>query len=162
MSLNQKIEKNKLVQFKYRIHNDQDGVLEQVDLPVGYVHGTENGMFDKIENALSGHYEGDTIKIEMSPEEGFGQCYEELVYTDDISNVPEQFHHIDAEVDFQNERGEVRQFRVTQIENGKLTLDGNHPLAGKNLIFTIDIVSIRDATAQEIEQGRIPGELMMH
>ncbi len=76
--------------------------------------------------------------------------------------MPEQFRYLDAEVDFQNDRGEVRQFRVTKIENGKLTLDGNHPLAGKHLIFTINIVSVRDATPEEIEKSRIPGELMTH
>jgi FKBP-type peptidyl-prolyl cis-trans isomerase SlyD len=161
MSANEKIEKHKLVQFKYRIRDDQT-VLEQVDIPVGYVHGTENGMFEKVENALAGHDEGDTIEVKLSPAEGFGDYYQEMVYVDDINNVPEEFRTIDAEVDFQSDRGETKKFRVTKIENGKLTLDGNHPLAGKELIFTIDIVSIRDATKEEIEEGRLPGELLTH
>ncbi len=162
MSGNEKIEKHKLVQFKYRIHDNQGTVFEQIDLPVSYVHGAENGMFDKIENELGGHMEGDTVEIRMSPAEGFGEHLAELTYTDDLDSVPEQFRHINAEAEFRNDRGEVRPFRVTRIENGKLTLDGNHPLAGKHLVFTIDIVSIRDATAEEIEQGRIPGALMTH
>lgn len=162
MSGDKKIEKHKLVQFKYRIRDDQGSVLEQIDLPVGYVHGTDNGMFHKIENELSGHAEGDTIEIKMSPEEGFGDHRSELTYTDNLDNVPEQYRHINAEAEFRNERGEIRTFRVTKIEDGRLILDGNHPLAGKHLVFTVDIVSIRDATAEEIKQGRIPGELMTH
>ncbi len=161
MSANEKIEKHKLVQFKYRIRDDQT-VLEQVDIPVGYVHGTENGMFEKVENALAGHDEGDTIEVKLSPAEGFGDYYQEMVYVDDINNVPEEFRTIDAEVDFQSDRGETKKFRVTKIENRKLTLDGNHPLAGKELIFTINIVSIRDAAQEEIEEGRLPGELLTH
>ena len=162
MSATEKIEKNKLVQFKYRIRNAQGTILEQIDLPVSYVHGTENGMFEKIENALANHCAGDTVEVSMTPAESFGEHLEALTYSDNINNVPEQFRHIDAEVDFQSDQGEVKQFRVTKIENGRLTLDGNHPLAGKHLIFTIDIVSIRAATAEEIAQGRIPGELMAH
>ncbi len=162
MSSNEKIEKNKLVQFKYRICGYQGTILEQIDMPVSYVHGTENGIFEKIEYALDGHREGDSVEVEMNPAESFGEHLEELTYTDDFNKVPEQFRYLDIEVDFQNDHGEVRQFRVTKIENGKLTLDGNHPLAGKHLIFTIDIVSVRDATPEEIEIGRIPGELMTH
>ena len=87
MSVNGKIEKHKLVQFKYRIRDDQ-AILEQVDMPVGYVHGTENCMFEKVENALAGHGEGDTIEVKLSPAEGFGDYYQEMVYVDDINNVP--------------------------------------------------------------------------
>lgn len=132
-------------------------MLEQIDLPVSYVHGIENDMFDKIENAMAGHCEGDVVKVKMNPAEGFGEHLEELTYTDDINNVPEQFRYIGAEVEFQNERGEIRQFRVTGIGDGKLTLDGNHPLAGKHLIFTIDIVSIRNATSEEMQQRTASG-----
>ena len=155
MASEQKIEKHKLVEFKYRIIDDQGTVIEQIDTPVTYVHGTENGMFEKIENALAGAGEGDVVKVEMSPQEGFGEYSQELTYTDDIANVPEEYRKLDVEVDFQNDRGEVQQFRVTKFENGKLTFDGNHPLAGKNLTFHIDVISMRDATAEEIQSSAV-------
>jgi len=162
MPSEEKIEAKKLVQFKYRIQDEQGAIIEQIDMPVSYVHGTENGMFEKIENALTGHVVADSIEVEMSPAESFGEYLEELTYTDDIANVPEEYRKLDVEIDFKNDRGEVRQFRVTKFENGKLTFDGNHPLAGKHLIFTIDIVSIRDATAEEIVKGKMPREFMMN
>ena len=74
MLVNKKFEKYKLVQFKYRIRHDQT-VLEWLGMSVGYVYGTESGMFEKIENALEGHNEGDTIELKMSPVEGFGDYH---------------------------------------------------------------------------------------
>ena len=56
----------------------------------------------------------------------------------------------------QNESGEVKTFYVTRIEDGKLTVDGNHPMAGKNIIFNIKVVGIRDATPDEISHGVEP------
>lgn len=149
----QVISKYKFVEFRYRIMEGDGELLEQIDLPVHYVHGTDNGMFPKIEDSLDGCKEGDSVSVSLTAEEGFGDYYEELVYTDDIKNVPEQFHEIGSEVEFQSDQGEVRQFRVTNIEDGKLTLDGNHPLAGKVLSFTIDIIMVRDATEDEIKEG---------
>ena len=149
----QVISRHKFVEFRYRILEGDGEILEQIDLPVNYVHGTDNGMFPKIEDSLDGRKEGDQVSVFLTPEEGFGEYYEELIYTDDLKNVPQQFHEIGAEVEFQSDRGEVRQFRVTRIENGKLTLDGNHPLAGKALTFTIDIITVRDATEEEIKEG---------
>ncbi len=147
------ISKHKFVEFRYHIVEKDGGLLEQVDIPVHYVHGTENDMFSKIKNSLIDCKEGDRVSISLSPEEEFGDYYDELTYSDDIDNVPEQYRQIGAEVEFESDRGEVRQFRVTSIENGKLTLDGNHPLAGKQVTFTIDIVTVRDATEEDINEG---------
>lgn len=149
----QVVARHKFVEFRYSILTDDGELLEQIDVPVNYVHGTDNGMFPKIEESLTGCKVGDQVSVSLTPQEGFGDYYQELMYTDDINNVPEQFHEIGAEVEFQSDRGEVRHFRVTSIENGKLTLDGNHPLAGKELTFTINIVNVRDATEEEIKEG---------
>ncbi len=147
------IAKYKYVEFRYSIIKGDGSILEEIDIPVHYVHGTDNGMFPKIEDSLAGCTEGDRVSVSLTPDEGFGEYYDELIYTDDITNVPEQFREIGAEVEFQSDRGEVRQFRVTSMEGGKLTLDGNHPLAGKELQFSIDIVTVRDATENEINEG---------
>ena len=70
-----------------------------------------------------------------------------------LKNVPEEFQRIGAEVQFQNDQGEVKEFRVVSIENGKLTVDGNHPLAGKAISYNITITEVRDATPDEITNG---------
>lgn len=160
--MTQQIAAHKYVKFTYSITDDKDNLLEQVDVPVSYVHGTESGLLEKVEKALLGHKVGDLISVRISPEEGFGPHRPELTYTDEIEYVPEQFRLIGAEVPMQNESGDVKTFVVSRIENGQLTVDGNHPLAGKTLTFSIEVKSIRDATPEEIVQGRPDGDMPLH
>ena len=72
-----------------------------------------------------------------------------LTYTDDIENIPPQFRQLGAEVSMQNDAGEMKTFYVTRIEDGQLTVDGNHPLAGKPLIVKVSILEVRDALPGE-------------
>lgn len=150
----QRIRRNKVVQFTYTIADDQDNVIEQVDLPVNYVHGASAmGLIESVESALEGSRVGDKVEVSVPPADGFGEHDPELTFTDDLDNVPPQFRHVGAQVEMMNDAGETKAFVVTKIENGQLTVDGNHPLAGKTARFTIKIVSIRDATAEEIRNG---------
>ncbi len=149
------VAKNKHVMFSYTIVDvDSGAVLEQVEIPMGYIHGGEQRMFDKVEKALEGRKIGDEIEVELSPEESFGPADPELIFTDSLENVPPQFHRVGAEVEFQNDQGDVKSFTVTKIEDGLLTIDGNSPLVGKTLKFKVMIHDIRDATDKEIEVGR--------
>ena len=156
----QRIENFKFVQFTYTIKDDTGSLLEQMDIPVGYVHGTDSGIIEKLEQALTGHAVGDKVSVTLTPEEGFGHHRPELTYTDDINNVPEQFRWVGAEVEMQNDGGDVKTFRVSNIENGRLTVDGNHPLAGKTLVFAIEIQEIRGATPEEIRQSGRMGDFL--
>lgn len=156
----QTIENFKYVQFTYTIQDDSGMLLEQVDVPISYVHGAESGLIEKLEQALVGHKVGDKVSITLAPEEGFGPHRPELTYTDDIDNVPEQFRWVGAEVEMQNDSGEVKTFRVSEITNGKLTVDGNHPFAGRNLRFTVEVRNIRGATPEEIQQRGSTGGLL--
>ncbi len=150
----QRISRNKAVQFTYTISDDQGNVVEQVDLPVNYVHGGGSmGLIERVERALEGCQAGDTIEVDVPPSEGFGEYDPELTFADDIDNVPPQFRQVGAQVEMANDAGETKTFVVTKIENGKLTVDGNHPLAGKTAKFAVKILSVRDATPEEIQQG---------
>ena len=156
----QRIRRNKVVQFTYSIADDQGNIIEQVDLPVNYVHGASAmGLIESVESALEGSRVGDKIEVSVAPADGFGEHDPELTFTDDLENVPPQFRQIGAQVEMMNDEGDAKSFIVTKIENGKLTVDGNHPLAGKTARFSINIVSIRDATAEEIRNGRPAGDL---
>lgn len=148
------VSKNKAVFFTYSITDESGEIDEQIDLPIGYIHGVDSDIIQKIEAAMDGCTIGDKVEVMLSPEEGFGKSDPELMFTDDLKNVPPQFHQLGAEVEMQNEYGEVKQFIVTRIKNGKLTVDGNHPLAGKNITFNITITDIRDASADEIQAGQ--------
>lgn len=149
------VQKNKHVMFSYTIVDSERGdVLEQVEIPMGYIHGGEQRMFDEVEKAMEGSAIGDEIEVTLPPEKTFGDPDPSLIFTDALENVPPQFHQLGAEVEFQNESGEVKSFIVTKIENGTLTIDGNNPLVGKNLTFKVVIHDIRDATEKEIQTGR--------
>ncbi|MEJ5210179.1 MAG: FKBP-type peptidyl-prolyl cis-trans isomerase [Burkholderiales bacterium] len=148
------VSKNKAVYITYSILTDGGEVYEQSDLPVGYVHGADSGLFEPVEQALEGARVGDRREVTLSPEEAFGPHDARLTYTDDIENVPPEYRRLGAEVEFENEKGESLTFRVTRIEDGKLTIDANHPLAGKTVTFVVNVVAIRDATPEEIAQGR--------
>lgn len=147
------IQKDKFVSLTYTITDDSGEVLERIDLPIHYLHGRESQVIEKIEKALDGRQQGDELSVSLTTEEGFGEHQEELTFTDDVDNVPAQFHQIGAEVEFQNDQGETKIFRVIKIENGKLTVDGNHPFAGKVITYNIKVNEVRDATPEELANG---------
>jgi len=149
----QQIKKNKYVELTYDILDAQGEIKERVDMPVKYIHGRNSGLFPKIESALEGQVQGSDIEVSLSQHEGFGPSDPNLIVTDELAKVPAQFHQIGAEVEMQNESGASKKFTVTKIENGKLTIDGNHPLAGQNITFIITIGEVRDATEEELTNG---------
>jgi len=150
----ERIGKHRAVTLTYRITDSGGQTVEQNDLPVGYVHGTGSGLFDKVEQALDGHVSGDSVEVTLSPDEGFGAHDPELTFTDDLDNVPPQFRQLGAEVEMVNDRNEPRSFHVTRIADGRLTVDGNHPLAGQTVVFHVQVLEVRDATPEEITAGR--------
>ncbi len=152
-SMSNKISQNKFVSLTYTITDEDNNILERIDMPIQYIHGVKSQVIDKIESALSGHQAGDLVHVKLSPEEGFGAHQPELTFSDDINNVPPQFHSIGAEVEFQNEQGESKIFRVTNIADGKLTVDGNHPFAGKTITYNITVKEVRKATTDELKHG---------
>ena len=147
------IKRDKFVSLTYTITDEHNDILERIDMPVNYVHGRDSQVIDKVEKALEGCALGDEVSVELSPEDGFGEHQRELTFVDDIDNVPPEFRHVGAEVEFQNDKGESRMFRVSRIEDGKLTVDGNHPFAGKVITYNIRVTAVRDATSDEITNG---------
>ena len=147
------IKRNKVVYITYAILNNHQAVVEQHDVPVAYLHGGSGGLLPGIEAALEGHRVGERVELQLSPEEAYGVRDESLVFTDGIDNVPPQYRHVGAEVQFQNEAGETKAFYVTHIGDGKLTVDGNPALAGQTVTCLVNVADIRDASSEEILQG---------
>ncbi len=145
---------NKFVELTYRIIDQTNGeVIEQVEEPLGYVQGDNTLLFNQVTKELEGKSVGDEVEILLKAEDAFGPKLEELIFTDDINNVPLEYRFIGAAVTMQNDKGGTKDFIVSGIEDGKLTIDGNHPLAGKDIIFYVEVLSVRDATADEIIEG---------
>ena len=145
---------NKFVELTYRIIDQSNGeVIEQVEEPLGYVQGDNSLLFNQVTKELEGKCVGDEVEILLKAEDAFGKKADELIFTDDINNVPVEYRFIGASVTMQNDKGGTKDFIVSSIEDGKLTIDGNHTLAGKDIIFYVEILSIREATADEIIEG---------
>ena len=145
---------NKFVELTYRIIDQTNGeVIEQVEEPLGYVQGDNTLLFNQVTKELEGKSVGDEVEILLKAEDAFGPKLEELIFTDEINNVPVEYRFIGAAVTMQNDKGGIKDFIVSSIEDGKLTIDGNHPLAGKDIIFYVEVLSVRDATADEIIEG---------
>ena len=149
----EEIKKDMYVELTYAILDAQGEIKERVDIPVKYIHGRDSGLFPQIENALEGHAKGDRVEVFLTEHEGFGPSDPNLIFTDDINNVPSEFHQVGAEVEMQNDRGEAKKFTVSKIENGKLTVDGNHPLAGQTIQFVVTVGEVRLATKEELKSG---------
>jgi len=153
------VAKNKVVSLIYMVRNEKGEIFEYRDLPVSYVHGSGADLFPKIEQALEGRAVGDRVAVQLTPADAFGDRDPKLTFTDDIENAPPELRRIGAEFEAQNAKGESIMLTVTRIEGDKITVDANHPLAGQNISFEVTVQDIRDATPEEIRNGRPAGDL---
>lgn len=152
-----RIARNTVVSVTYTLRDGSGDVFEHSDLPVSYVHGSEIGLFHKVEAALEGHVAGDQVAVTLAPADGFGDHDASLVFTDDVENVPEELRYVGARLQARNDAGDTRDFVVTHIGDGKFTVDGNHALAGQQVTFELTVHSVRTATLEEIRSGSVGG-----
>jgi FKBP-type peptidyl-prolyl cis-trans isomerase SlyD len=146
----ERITAGKLVALTYRIEDLQGRTIEHNDVPVTYIHGGQAELIGGMDEAVQGCRVGDQVELIVTPEQGFGPSDPSLIFTDDIENVPPELRSVGAAFEMKNERGETRQFHVTRIGEGTLTLDGNHPLAGRTLRVHVRIEEVRDPTHAEL------------
>jgi FKBP-type peptidyl-prolyl cis-trans isomerase SlyD len=147
------VTKNSIVTVDYQIYDTEGNLLHEEDEPIVYLHGDYGQIFNAIEEALEGKEVDDTFTVNLSSDEAFGQYDPELVVTEALSELPAEVT-IGMEVDgYLDEDGEdVVIYTVTAIEGDRATLDGNHPLAGIDLVFKGKILDIEEATPEEIEE----------
>ncbi|MDH5180523.1 MAG: peptidylprolyl isomerase [Gammaproteobacteria bacterium] len=150
-----RVEKQKVVSFVYMIFDDEGHLQEQSDLPMSYIHGIDGKMFPKVELEMEGKKIGDMVEVTLEPAEAFGERDPSLTFTDSVENVPEEFQHLGAEATFENDMGEQVTMVVTNIADGMITLDGNHPYAGRRMTFKITIKDIREATEDEVGRATL-------
>jgi FKBP-type peptidyl-prolyl cis-trans isomerase SlyD len=148
------IQQNKYVELKYRVVDAKTGhVLTTVDFPLGYVHGVNDVLSTQVMAELEGKAAGDTISVELDCNSLFGPRDESLVVTDYVENVPEEYREVGTSILMENEQGQTKTFLVTRIDEKTLTIDGNHPLCGRQVVFELEILTVRDATEREIAAG---------
>jgi len=148
------IQHHKYVELTYRVLDAKTGhVLAAVDFPLGYVHGVNPVLSAQVMAELEGRAAGDTLSVELDGNQLFGARDESLVATDYIDNVPEEYREVGTSIIMENERGETKTFLVTRVDEKTLTIDGNHPLCGRQVVFELEILTVRDATEGEIAAG---------
>lgn len=148
------IQENKFVELKYNVIDKKtESVLVGVEFPVGYVHGTDCVLASTVTDQLEGKAAGEIIEVPIDCNELYGPRDESLVFTDSIENVPEEYREIGTTIHMENDKGAPRSFIVTRMDDETLTVDGNNPLCGREVIFKLEILSVRDATDEEIEAG---------
>ena len=148
---------NKFVELNYRVIDNKTGdVLVTVEYPLGYVHGVNDVMSDAVTQALYGKKVGDIIEVPVDTKLLYGERDESLVFTDRIENVPEEYRQIGMTITMENDKGETKSFIVTRFDDKTLTVDGNNPLCGREITFVLEVLSVRDATDEEIEHGGAP------
>jgi len=148
------IQDGKYVELKYQVIDDKTGgVLVGVDFPIGYIHGTNDILAPAVLEELEDKVVGNVIEVPFDGDQIYGPRDESLVFTDSIENVPEEYQEIGTTIVAENEKGEPRNFIVTRMDDKTLTVDGNNPLCGRKVVFKLEILTVRDATAEEIDAG---------
>lgn len=151
------IRAGKFVELSYQVTDRKTGhLLTQVEFPLGYVHGYNEILAPSVHMQLEGKSAGDVIEVPIDGDQIFGPRDESLVFTDRLENVPEEFRQLGAAILMENDAGQTRTFRVTHMDEETLTLDGNNPLCGRQIVFSLQILTVRDATPEEMTAGGAP------
>ncbi len=154
MTMEDPVADGKLVELTYKVIDVKtSSVLTEVEFPIGYIHGVNEILAPPVMAELEGKLPGDVIEVPIDCRELFGERDESLVFTDKIENVPEEYRQIGTSVLMESEQGNTKSFLVTRVDEETVTIDGNNPLCGREVIFRLDILTVRDATEEEIELG---------
>jgi len=150
----EKVQEGKFVELTYKVTDRKSGhVLTRVEFPLGYVHGHNEILAPSIHKELEGKSAGDVIEVPIDGNRIFGPRDESLVVTDRLENVPEEYRQIGTSILMENDKGRTRSFLVTRVNDETLTVDGNNPLCGREVVFTLEVLTVRDATDEETRAG---------
>ena len=152
--MSETIQNGKFVELTYKVTDRKSGhVLTSVEFPLGYVHGHNEILAPSVHQELEGKSAGDVIEVPIDGNQIFGPRDESLVFTDLLENIPEEYQQVGTSILMESDRGQTRSFLVTQMDDERLTVDGNNPLCGRAVVFTLEILTVRDATDEETRVG---------
>ena len=148
---------NTVVTMTYELKDADGVVLESSDQPVAYLHGGYDNIFPKVEEAMHGKNIGDTIELALEPADAFGEYDAELVQIEPASAFPQENLKEGSQFEGEDETGEVILYTVTNVADGKVVVDGNHPWAGQRIIFKATIKDVRSANQEEVTHQHVHG-----
>tara|TARA_Y100000588_G_C13855842_1_gene753999 strand:- start:16 stop:519 length:504 start_codon:yes stop_codon:yes gene_type:complete len=154
-----KIEKGKVVFINYLMKNSEDETLEDTReaSPTGFLFGYGQ-LMPAIECALMNKETGDQITLELPPEDAFGERSEELVEIIERSKFSKDMSFVKgSQFEVSGPDGHPETILVQEVTDSHITLDRNHPMAGKTISFEATVRDVRDATEQELEHGHPMG-----
>ncbi len=144
----------KYVELKYKVIDVKtDSVLTEVEYPLGYVHGVNEVLAPTVTRELEGKAAGDTLEVPIDCNDLYGPRDESLVITERLEDVPEEYQEVGTAILMENDKGQTKSFLVTRMDEETITIDGNNPLCGREVLFKLDILLVRDATEEEMEYG---------
>jgi FKBP-type peptidyl-prolyl cis-trans isomerase SlyD len=147
--------KDNVVSIEYRLHLGDGKIIDESDAgdPLVYLHGYEE-IVPGLERAIEGKKAGESLKVQVSPEDGYGE-YD----PDGVEEVPREEFPPDMELEAGgivtavDDDGDEVEFLVKELRPKTVVVDFNHPLAGKTLHFEVTVREVRQATAEELEHG---------
>ena len=153
------IENNKVVTMNFKLTDDEGNILDSTETggPFSYLSGN-NMVLPKLEEAVSGMIIGTKKSIKLDAADGYGVYNEQIVQVVGKENFPQDFElEVGMSYIASNPDGTQMPFVITEVREADVTIDFNHPLAGKNLNFDVELLDVRDATAEELSHGHVHG-----
>jgi FKBP-type peptidyl-prolyl cis-trans isomerase SlyD len=155
-----KIVKDTVVSLNYELFDSTGELLERVEEQISYLHGGYDGIFPLVEEALHGKSVDDQVSVTMQPDDAFGEYDHNLVEVEPRSSFPKE---VTVGMQFEgapeaSDDDDFLLFTVVEVTDDEVTVDGNHPLAGKTLTFNCTVTGVRKATAEELEHGHVHEE----
>ena len=151
------IAKNTVVSLNYELFGDDGELIERTEAPVSYLHGGYDGIFPRVEEALEGKDVGYECRVQLEPDDAFGEYEADLVRMESRQLFPES---VNVGMQFEgspDDSEETRIYTVTDITDEKVVVDGNHPLAGRSLLFACTVTAVRPASSEELTHGHVHG-----
>ncbi|MFN8417338.1 MAG: FKBP-type peptidyl-prolyl cis-trans isomerase [Cytophagaceae bacterium] len=158
------ISKNKVVRMTYELSSGNELIQKvNADQPFTFLYGV-GGLLEEFEQNIADLKVGDTFNFEITAENGYGEIDEEAVV-----QIPKEAFMVDGKLQddilevgnvlpMRDSDGNFLEGRIIEMDEASVTMDFNHPLAGKDLHFKGEILAIREATAEEIDHGHVHGE----
>ena len=150
-----------VVEMNYTLTNSRGEVIDSSNgkAPLSYIQGKQN-IIPGLEKEMTGKKVGDSFKVTVGPEEGYGTRNESMVQSVPKEQFGPEASNVEVGMRFQVEGpgGQMLLVTAVDVKENEVVLDGNHPLAGETLSFDVEVVALREATEEELEKGEVQEE----